>query len=296
MPKTFSKIAIIGAGRVGTALAFALGKTGRRVVFVANNTAHSTRRSAKVLKSREHSVHISNIPVDTDLIIIASPAQAIPKIVRELSINRTMDFQGVFVIHTSGVHSSRLLESLKRKGAKIAAIHPIQTFPAVRKPNDSVSSMKGIYYGIDAPRNDLRTAKSLVSLLGGEFVIIPERLRPLYHALCVFSSGYVVQLLGHIEEISAQFNFTEHWYAILGPLLKTSIHNSIKTSPASALTGPIMRGDLATVKLHLQSLKRYAPPAVSAYKILGADMARGAFRKKSINRTTLNKLLKIFSV
>jgi predicted short-subunit dehydrogenase-like oxidoreductase (DUF2520 family) len=295
MPKTFSKIALIGAGRVGTALALALKKKGLQIVFVSNSTANSTRKSALILKSREHSIRLSDIPDDTDIIIIAAPAQAIPKIVKELSQIRSLDYRGKFIFHTSGAHTSGLLEPLRRRGAKIASIHPIQSFPLNQKQIDTISSLKGIYYGIDAPPNNLNAAKLLVKLLGGKYVIIPEKLRPLYHALCVFSSGYLIQLLSVIEEISEQFNFSEPWYNILVPMMETSIRNSVKTSPASALTGPIMRGDLATIKLHIQAMRKYAPSAIKVYKNLGTDTARTALRENVINRAMYSRLLKILS-
>jgi predicted short-subunit dehydrogenase-like oxidoreductase (DUF2520 family) len=296
MLPSFSRIAVFGAGKVGTALSSQLRNKGREIVFVSNKTLHSTRKSAKQLHSRNQSIHFSDIPPDTNLIIIAAPSQAIPKIVQELTRKRSMRYHNVFIVHTSGAHSSKILDPLRKKGAKIASVHPIQTFPQNQTIANAVKSLTGIYYGIDAPRETLRDAKSLVKLLGGKPVVISDSLRPLYHALCVFSSGYIVQLLNLIEKISKQLDFPKPWHEILGPLMATSIANSIKISPASALTGPIMRGDVATIGLHIKALKKYAPKSVNIYKALGTSTARVAFAKRLINKTTYNAILKSLSV
>jgi predicted short-subunit dehydrogenase-like oxidoreductase (DUF2520 family) len=296
MAKLFSKIAVIGAGQVGTALSLQLRKRGKNIVFVSSRTKASTKRSAQVLHSREFSITLSDLPADAELIIIATPAQAIPGIVKQLAHLRKIDIRGKFIIHTSGAHSSVLLDPLRKKGAKIASVHPMQTFPQKRNTVPDLQNLRGIYYGIEAPAKMLPDAKALVKMLGGKYVVVPERHRALYHAVCVFSSGYIVQLLNIIEAISTQLNFGAHWYKILGPLMETSIINSVKSSPPSALTGPIMRGDLATVKLHLQTLRRHAPSAVNVYKAIGAESARVAFKKKSIGRSMFNKLRRILSL
>ena len=295
MQKRFSKIAVIGAGRVGTALALKLKSHGQQIVTVINRTTSSGKKAADNLGAVMYSTQLRNIPGDTELIIIATPAQAIPAIVRQLSSLPHLKFRKLFVVHTSGAHSAKILAPLSRKGSHIASIHPIQTFPANQPNNERLKSLKNIYYGIDAPQKSLREAKSLVKLLGGKHVIIKEEMRPLYHALCVFSSGYIVQLIAAIDELSRKLKFPEPWHVITGPLMVTAMQNAIDTTPQDALTGPILRGDTTTITLHMKALKKHLPGLILLYTSLGENTARTAMKNKSIDKKTYAKLITLLS-
>ncbi|MFI5252780.1 MAG: Rossmann-like and DUF2520 domain-containing protein [Bacteroidota bacterium] len=295
MPDRFTKISVIGAGRVGTALALKLRSRRYLILSVVNQSKRSAQRSAKILKAQSYSDTSINIDRESELIIIATPPQEIPNIVRTLTKHRSINFQKTLIVHTSGVHSSKILEPLRKKGASIGALHPIQTFPKSLSSRDALKNLKNIYYGIDAPPVDLPKVKSLVRMLGGNYIVIPEIKRALYHALCVFSSGYMVQLLSIIKELSKQSSFPKPWYNIMGPLMNTSIRNAMETSPMASLTGPIMRGDSKTVKLHIKALKKYQPSSVKLYKTLGTETTRLAYKNKLIIKSEYRELLKILS-
>jgi predicted short-subunit dehydrogenase-like oxidoreductase (DUF2520 family) len=263
------RICIIGAGRVGTAFAHALRSRGYHIACVISKTRKSARSLAKEVNASVCSTELADIPSDVGTIIIAVPDQAMPGLVSALSHLKKLDFSHVFVVHTSGIHRSDILKPLSRRGAKVAAIHPIQTFVRQKKVHRQKTLLQDIYYGIEAPQNALMSAKRLVKTLGGSYIIVPAELKPLYHALCVFSSGYVVTILGTIEVMSKQLHLKKRWDIVFGPLLRTAIRNAIELSPSSALTGPFVRGDVATVKQHLRCLRKSAPDYIELYRALG---------------------------
>ncbi|HLX11471.1 MAG TPA: DUF2520 domain-containing protein [Bacteroidota bacterium] len=292
MKQHYHNICIVGAGRVGTALAVALHKRGHRICAVISHTRRSAQKLSRLVGSPLTSYSIRSMPVDCDVAIIAVPDGQIKIVAREIARLKRKSFASLLVVHTSGIHTAEILSPLAKKGAHTASIHPIQTFPAKAYRADLTN---GIFYGIDASGKSVSEAKKLVAALGGNAIVVPRDLKPLYHSLCVFSSGHLVAVLDAVAGLAKKFKFKKSWQEVLGPLILTAVRNAFHESPSDALTGPIARGDIATVRAHLASLRKRSPELVALYRTLGLHEAEMAVKRRAMTRKTFGQMKRLLA-
>lgn len=290
----YRKVSVIGAGRVGTAISLALYKKGYPFVSIIDSTSVAAIALAKSVKCRKASIYINDLSIDTEILLIAVPDISIAMVSKEVSKIKRLKFKKLFAFHTSGVHSSEILKSLKSKGATIASIHPIQTFPPGRKPSQLYSSLRGIYYGIEGNGKSIREAVQVVTAVNGKVVIIPKELKPLYHAVCVFASGCMMIFLNALSELSKKLPLRVPWTSVFGPLMTTSMENAMSQSTTEALTGPIVRKDFTTVEMHLKALEKHAPQFLPIYIIAGIETARALKEHNQLEQKEFEILLQLF--
>jgi predicted short-subunit dehydrogenase-like oxidoreductase (DUF2520 family) len=295
MPKSsYPKVSIIGAGKVGSTLAEALSKKGYPIVSVISRRGQSALTLAKSVKCKRASTQLADLAPDTDLIIISTSDGKLPQIAKQLASLKKFKFEKMFIVHTSGVHSARVLDPLKKLGALVASVHPIQTFPDKQSPTQLQSKLRGIFYGIDVTQEALGKAERLVTDLGGKPITIPPEMKPLYHLACVFASGYMIVFLNTISELARSLELKASWTEVFGPLMTTAMENTVKYSAAEALTGPIMRGDTTTIEQHLEALAEYAPQFIPLYTVAGIEMARVAKESDKIDQDDFMGIISLF--
>lgn len=287
------KVSIIGAGNVGSAFAHALAERGYSILSIISRSGRSALALARAVKCKKASTVIEDISPATELLIIAVTDGMIAEIGRRLAASKVINFKKVFAAHTSGVHSSSVLEPIRKKGALVASVHPIQSFPNIWRAGKN-SRLNGIYFGIDGEPEAIAKARELVGNLGSKTVIVPSELKPLYHAACVFASGYTIILLNAINELSNQLKLNADWPEVFGPLMTTAMENTIRQSAPAALTGPILRGDMATVDAHLAALADHAPQFLPLYTVGGIEVARIAKERGRISQEEMERVIKRF--
>ena len=274
MKKFPSKISIIGAGKVGSTLALLFIENGFEIVSVISRTKESAKKLGKLVRCKTISTSVKDISPQTEFLLLAVPDRVLKNVADEIASTSNLNFKKIIVAHVSGVHSVDVLSSLKKKGTNVAGFHPIQTFPkqfSVQQLKNNISNNIG--FGIECEKKLQPTLSSLAKKVGGKFVFVPSELKPLYHLACVVSSSFFITLLKVIEEISSNFPFAEEWKTAFSPILLSSISNALATSPSTALTGPIPRGDVKTIELHLNALQKYSPLLISIYKELSTKAA-----------------------
>lgn len=281
------RVTVIGAGNVGSSLAIALHKEGYPIVSVISRTVRSALALAKSVSCQKASTSVADISPDSELILIATPDRVVEDIAGQIARLKKLKFRKLFAAHTAGVLSADALEPLRRKGALIASIHPIQSFP-------SVARLKGVYFGIGAEGRALTRAEQLVKSLGGSPVAISEQMKPLYHAACVFASAYMVVFLNSISELARHLDLKASWTEVFGPLMTSAMENAVKHSPERALTGPIIRGDFTTINLHLSALSKYTPQLLPLYTIGGIEAARIAKEQGRIGKQDYDEIVSRF--
>lgn len=290
----YPRISIIGAGTVGFTLATSLFKIGYPIVSIINRTGRPAIDLAKIVKCKKVSANIEDIDDRSEIILITVSDGVISGICKRLASLKKLSFPKLFIAHTSGVQSCDVLEPLKKRGAMVAAIHPVQTFPHHDRKAFTKTKLNGIYFGIDGDAEALRKAENLVRNLGGRSIIIPEGMKPLYHVLCVFASGYLMIFLNTINELFKISKLSKSWPEVFGPLMTTTMENTVKHTAAKALTGPILRGDISTVDIHLETLARHAPQFIPLYTIGGIEMARIAKQEGKISQQDFNQIITRF--
>lgn len=285
-------VSIIGAGKVGTTLAALLHRNGYDIASVISLHRSSAKRCARLVRCSKYSSNIADISPLTQFILIAVPEENIQQVAQRLSKVRAIDFSRLYVAHTSGVLSSEALKPLAAVGAKTFSLHPIQSFPRNISLTKQQHMMNGVPYGFEGSSRHIAFAKRIVRALNGRFLVVPKEKKILYHIACVFASNYVVSVLGALEELAGELRFSKP----LKPferLMKSSMENALRDGAVNALTGPVSRGSIETIKLHLNELSGNKK-LKKLYRSLGAqalELARRQGKLTSTKRKILNGVL-----
>lgn len=256
------RIGIVGAGRAGGALARALAAIGWPVVAVASRTPASAERLAAALP-RAVAAASPQAVAAADLVFLTVPDAAIGPVAASISWR-----PGQAVAHTSGVDSLGPLAAARQAGALVGSLHPLQTFgpgPAA----DPLAPFVGITCAVEGDAALLPRLEAVVAALGAQPLRLPAEAKPLYHAAAVVASNYLVTLLHLAADLWDAFGVDERTaVAALLPLVRGAVDNVAAHGPGRALTGPIGRGDAATIEKHLAAIERARPDALEAYRAL----------------------------
>jgi predicted short-subunit dehydrogenase-like oxidoreductase (DUF2520 family) len=248
------KIAIIGAGKVGTSIGYALKKKGYTITSVSCSSLASAKESTRIIGQGQPSVNTAETARLGEVVFITVPDDRIAGVVSEL---KTSDicWTGKTVFHCSGLHPAGILKPLKDKGASTASFHPIQSF-SEKTPH--IKTFRGISFGLEGGKKALLLARSLVLDLGGRPLTIQSQQKPLYHAACSISSNFLVVLLDTAVALFKAAGLEENQaLAALLPLVGGTLENLKNQGTGPALTGPVIRGDEKTLRTHLEALKAY---------------------------------------
>jgi len=176
------------------------------------------------------------------------------------------------------------------------ALHPVQLFPHGTAPRQLAGKLSHIYYGLEGDDVGIATGKALVKDLGGKVLLVPRELKPIYHVACVIASNYVVALMSLLEEVSGKLDLGDaSSMEVFGPLIGSTLNAAKASSPRQALTGPIERGDVKTVRLHLRELNRSLPYLIPFYTVMGMETIRLAIKKGSLSTKQAGVLLEAMS-
>lgn len=262
------EVSIIGAGRLGTALALALARHGYAIGALVARRRESARRAAALLDAGSRTMVLQEL-ADTpapDLLLIATPDDQIANVAETLAKLDWKPSRTSTVLHTSGALSSTVLAPLREKKWSTGSLHPLVS---VSEPQAGAQLLKGAFWGVEGDQRAVRLARSIVRDLDGKSFSIDSDKKPLYHAAAVMASGNVTALFDVALEMLAQCGLTrtEAQNALL-PLLASAVKNLGEHDPARAMTGTFARGDLETVKRHLDALKSDGL-ALELYRLLG---------------------------
>jgi predicted short-subunit dehydrogenase-like oxidoreductase (DUF2520 family) len=277
-----SEVSIIGTGRLGTTLAVALAGRGYAIRSLVARTAESARKAARLLDAEVQVLAAKQLRslVFADVFLITVPDDQIPRVAHELSnVRFNADQKKMTALHTSGALSSDVLAPLREKGWHTGSIHPLLS---VSGSGDD--SLRGAFWSVEGDRSALRLGKEIVRDLEGKSFSIRSEDKPLYHAAAVMVSGNVVALFDVALQMLAECGLDrETARAILLPLIASTIRSLETKTPEASLTGTFSRGDVATVKRHLASMRN--PEVRDLYRILGerslelADLDEGLKRR-----------------
>jgi predicted short-subunit dehydrogenase-like oxidoreductase (DUF2520 family) len=279
-----AEIAVVGPGRLGTALALELQRAGYRVreVISRNNRASRKRAQELAKRLRAHASSSDSARIGAQLIWFCVPDRDIARAARDLA--QATPWKGKIAFHSSGALASDELDSLRKRGASVAAVHPMMTF--VR---GSVPALQNVPFALEGDAAAVRVARRIVRDLGGKAFSISKKNKAAYHAWGGFTSPLLVLTLVAGEKVAraAGLSAADARKKML-PIVRQTLANYAKLGPGGAFTGPIGRGDVATVRKHLRVLKKI-PEAREVYVAL----ARIALRHLPVrNRKELGKLLR----
>jgi predicted short-subunit dehydrogenase-like oxidoreductase (DUF2520 family) len=276
-------IAIVGPGRLGSALALELDRADYRITEIVAGSSNASRRKARALaKLVRARLAVSDVRLDADLVWFCVPDREIAWAARRLS--DAVDWRGKFALHSSGALASDELRGLRLRGAAVASVHPLMTFV-----HGSAPSLKGVPFALEGDLAALRVARRIVRDLGAAPFPISKNRKMAYHAWGAFTSPLLIALLVTGERVAraAGLSTTATRNKML-PILQQTLANYVKLGPARAFSGPIVRGDASTVQQHLRVLKKI-PGAREVYAALALA---GLRHLPAGNRAELEKVLK----
>ncbi|MBE4741544.1 MULTISPECIES: Rossmann-like and DUF2520 domain-containing protein [Streptomyces] len=251
-------VGVVGAGRVGPALAASLKLAGHRPVAVSGVSDASRRRAAELLPDVPL-MPPADVLRHADLVLLTVPDDALPGLVEGLAETGSVR-PGQLLVHTSGRYGAKVLDPALRAGALPLALHPAMTFTGTAV---DVQRLAGCSFGVTAPDELRMAAEALVIEMGGEPEWIAEENRPLYHAALALGANHLVTLVAQSMELLRTAGVTAP-DRMLGPLLGAALDNALRSGDA-ALTGPVARGDAGTVAAHVAELRAHAPATVAGY-------------------------------
>ena len=287
-------LSLVGAGVVGTTLTTLLAKERYRVLSIIGRNGPAAVQLARSVACPRVSTEIADLDRTADVILFTVRDADLAPAVKSLASIKGLKLRGKVVLHTSGVHSAGILAPLRKSGASVASFHPLQTFPGNAAPARLRASVRGIYFGIDGDSPAVEVAKKLAADLGGKPLDVPAEMRPVYHAAAVFASGYLAAVMNAVASLSKAARLELPWTELFGPLMTATMENTVRSSPAEAVTGPVIRSDLDTISLHLGALEKFAPEFVPLYTVGALEVARVAVARGKLSREAYAELLSTF--
>ncbi|MDD4876222.1 MAG: DUF2520 domain-containing protein [Dehalococcoidales bacterium] len=282
------KLGFIGAGTVGNALAIGLNNKSYRVTAVSSRSQSSSFKLSQAVIGCECFKNNQDVADNCDLVFITTPDDAIASVVSEIQWHNEQS-----VIHCSGADSTDILEPARKEGAYIGAFHPLQTFASV---NQAIENIPGSTFAIEAEEPLLGTLKDMATSLGGYCIELKASDKVIYHTAAVIACNYLVTLVKMATDLWQNFNIPQSQaIRALLPLMRGTLHNIDTIGMPECLTGPIARGDIETVKKHINALQVSFPISLSTYKELGLQTIPIALAKGKINKQQADKLQTILN-
>ena len=246
MTKSDLSVAVIGAGNWGGSLVAALRAADLGSLEVVGRDWRRARLDARV-------------------IWICVPDAAIAAVAEKIAaVRRREKLRGQIVVHSSGAFSADVLERVRAAGARVAAVHPVMSFPA-----RAAVALEGVMFGIEARDAAVRRELSaLVRRIGGVPFAVKAETKALYHAAGIFASPLLVSAITAAMETARLAGLDDktatEW---VKALVEATVANVFARGPAKSFSGPFARGDAETIDLHLQALAEH-PILTDVYRSL----------------------------
>ena len=282
------KVAVIGAGKVGTAMASALSSAGYRLVGVSDRDPDARRNAASLLDMEPYA-DSPKAARSADIVLITTPDGAIEETCREISAS--IDVRGRKFIHMSGALSLDALAAAARGGADILCVHPLQTFADL---TGALESLPGSTFGVTCDRSLEGWAHGFVSDIGGRLLLVDDSDKAAYHAAAVMACNLMTMVQHGAQSVCGELGFTDsEARKAFMPLVRATVENIARLGPTDALTGPLARADIDTISSHLQALDRIDPDLSSMYRAVSLWGLRLVAERGELNEYEIEDMRKL---
>lgn len=282
MTNLIQSVAIIGPGKVGSALAKQLYQSGQYQIYLAARDANKAQQAAKWIGPECMAKSPNEAAALADLTLLTVSDDAIETVCKDLAHQKAFKEKAI-VAHCSGALGSQILQPAQDQNqGYIASIHPLQTFPNIRA---ALQNLPGTYCFYEGSQEGLSSIHNLIESMHLHPVAIEPEAKTLYHAAAVMACNYFSALMDAALNLGQQAGIDPKilWQG-LSPLVTATLNNIDQTSPAAALTGPIARGDSQTIQKHIRAIEPLGVnnPILDIYTSLGQQSVDLAQRKGSI--------------
>ncbi|MCY7374926.1 MAG: DUF2520 domain-containing protein [Pyrinomonadaceae bacterium] len=260
------KVSIIGAGRLGGALAIALSKKGFEIENLAARKLPKAERIAEFIEPRPKIIRSNEFSeIASDVIFITTQDSEIAAVAQKLKAD--LSHQPI-VFHTSGALSSDVLKDLKLNGCRVASFHPLIS---VSDAGRGAEKFANAYFCVEGDAEAVAVGEEIARELGGNSFAIETKFKTLYHASAVTACGHLVALVDAAIEMLTKCGLPEREaQKVLLPLIKSTVENLETQTTAESLTGTFARADVSTLEKHLETLRENVPAEIlEIYLLLG---------------------------
>ena len=232
---------------------------GDPVTCIAGRSPERAAAAAAFIGAGVEAVSYEDLAQRAGRWLICVPDQAIEEVAARIGARRGM------ALHTCGAKGHRALAAMQ--GVSAGTLHPLQTIP---DPATGIEALQGAAFAVSGDAGAVAWAERIVRAVDGIVLRIDDGARPLYHAAAVLASNALTALLDTARAaIEAAGVPSQESLRALGPLARASVENALRLGPGAALTGPVRRGDSATVAAHRDALRRLPESAGALYRAAG---------------------------
>jgi predicted short-subunit dehydrogenase-like oxidoreductase (DUF2520 family) len=262
------RIIIVGPGRAGRSLAGAFAGAGHEIVGVVGKDDAQSRTAAADLETQPL---VAGDPLpDADLVVISTRDAAIGDVAAALAPG----IDGVVAaVHVSGLTPVTVLEPLRAVGVAVGSFHPLQSLPTV---DDGAARLAGAWVAVTAAGPLRAKLHDLARSLGSHPFDLDDDAKPIYHAAAAAAANFPLVALAMAGDLFAAAGVS---FAAARPLVDTVVENAFDLGARPALTGPVARGDTATVLAQLTAVAsrepRWLPDFAASVMALARLTGRG---------------------
>ena len=283
-----SAIGFVGAGAVGSSLAVCLFRAEYQVVAVASRTFASAQQFAARIEGCRARGSPQEVVDTAQLVVISTPDDAIQEVAEGLSWR-----PGQVVVHCSGASSLDVFRHPVSEGALAGALHPLQAFSSVE---NGIDSIPGTTFGIEG-NSEIRSALSSVARhIGGRPVFLRAEDKALYHLTGVMMGNLLTCLAATAAQLWEQCGYSraEGVHALV-PMMRGVVNNLEHSGVPGSVAGPYVRGDLGTIRKHVETLAARAPETLPLYRELARAALPFGVEKKALSQETARRIENILS-
>ena len=279
-------IGFIGAGAVGGSLALALHRARYPVVAVASRTQTSAETFASRIPGCVPYRSPQKLVDSAGFVFVTTPDDAIAPVCDSLKWRVE---QGV--AHCSGVASLDLLQGAVRQGAAAGAFHPLQAFTSV---DEGAENVPGATFGIEAPTELHEYLENMARDIGGIPIFLRPQDKVLYHLSGVLMGNLLAVLASVAASMWPKFDHTrDEGIRALTPMMRAVARNLDANGVPRGVAGPYPRGDVGTIRKHLETLESAAPEFLPLYCELALAGLPFAVEKGSLDPNLADQIADI---
>ncbi|MGF1671866.1 MAG: Rossmann-like and DUF2520 domain-containing protein [Balneolaceae bacterium] len=245
----YPDVIIIGMGALGRTLADAL----QNISVPIKSVVTSKKKEALSFSGMNPAVYksVNELKIEEPAILfIAVPDDIIEKVASDIAAIKGVEWESVVITHCSGAQTSDFLDILKKRGASVAAFHPLQTFSMFSEAD----SFQDIFISIEGDQKAVHVLDNMARELGSKTLILSKEQKQKLHISAVFASNFLVAIMNAAENLADETGIDDS-FSVLKPLVEQTLGNIYNGGTEKALSGPLVRGDTKTIKNHLELLK-----------------------------------------
>jgi len=243
-----ASIAIAGAGPVAQSLGWLLSRSGYPVRAVASRTPERAAEAASFIGGAEPASYedLGRISLPT---IVAVTDTALPDVAARIA---SATSRASIALHTCGANGPEVLSPLAERGWSVGVMHPLQSVP---NREQGCSSLPEATFGVGGGEDAAAVASAMAAAIGGRVLRVRHDAFATYHAAAVVAGNGIFALFEAACAMMAAAGIdAANARGALAPLVRTSLANACEADRDRRLTGPVARGDAATIGRHVAAL------------------------------------------